>query len=343
MQALKCWRQSPVPIADTDSSGTRTRTSGHLPFGEAWYETGTSDKWKFTTYERDSGTGETGLDYAQFRHYASGQGRFMSADLMGGSPLAPQTLNRYAYAANNPINLIDPMGLESGSWSEIVFSGGCIVRVSYDWQGDNPASYDSEDLACTPGDTHEGIGGQGGGGGDGGGPLGLPKIPQKLYEDCAKKAFGGTSGSMPGYDRNIPGLDAASLVFDASLQVGIDPAVVGATMAIEHNSQLVPRNSGENKNGSIDVGPMQLNTNIAGEEGGYPIFGNAMGTNLGPGQTFNGDPYANIVTGANYLKMLGSHPERYVGNSPDRTGALNNLIPSMRKFFDCIRKGLGLS
>jgi hypothetical protein len=52
--------------AETNSSGTRTRTFGQLPFGETWYETGTADKWKFASYERDSGTGETGLDYANF-------------------------------------------------------------------------------------------------------------------------------------------------------------------------------------------------------------------------------------------------------------------------------------
>jgi hypothetical protein len=33
---------------------TWTRTFRHLPFGEVWCETGTPDKWKFTTYERDS-------------------------------------------------------------------------------------------------------------------------------------------------------------------------------------------------------------------------------------------------------------------------------------------------
>ena len=76
-----------------------------------WYETGTVDKWKFTGYERDSGTGETGLDYANFRYYSSVQGRFMSVDLLGGSTSVPQSLNRFAYVLNDPINLTDPMGL----------------------------------------------------------------------------------------------------------------------------------------------------------------------------------------------------------------------------------------
>ncbi len=97
--------------AETNSSGTRTRTFGHLPFGDTWYETTPVDKWKFTGYERDSGTGETGLDYANFRYYASGQGSFMSADLMSGQLQDPQSLNRYAYVGNDPLNFTDPSGL----------------------------------------------------------------------------------------------------------------------------------------------------------------------------------------------------------------------------------------
>jgi len=30
-----------------------------LPYGETWYETAPLDKWKFTTYERDSETGRS--------------------------------------------------------------------------------------------------------------------------------------------------------------------------------------------------------------------------------------------------------------------------------------------
>jgi hypothetical protein len=43
----------------------------------------------------------------------STMGRFMSPDPMGGHLEDPQTLNRYAYARNNPTSLTDPMGLDS--------------------------------------------------------------------------------------------------------------------------------------------------------------------------------------------------------------------------------------
>jgi RHS repeat-associated protein len=98
--------------AESDSSGTVTRTFGHFPFGDIWYETTSTDKWKFTSYEHDSGSGETGLDYADFRYYASGTARFMSPDLLPGHLLAPQSLNRYAYVVNDPVRLTDPQGLD---------------------------------------------------------------------------------------------------------------------------------------------------------------------------------------------------------------------------------------
>jgi RHS repeat-associated protein len=53
-----------------------------MPFGEEVYESrqghgGDSVRRKFTGYERD---GETDLDYAHARYYASIQGRFSSPD-----------------------------------------------------------------------------------------------------------------------------------------------------------------------------------------------------------------------------------------------------------------------
>ena len=92
----------------TNGAGAVTRTYGHLPFGEDWYETGTADKWKFTTYERDT---ESQLNYAMNRLDSGRYGRFMSTDPLGGSVGVPQSLNRYAYAGDDPVNYVDPSGL----------------------------------------------------------------------------------------------------------------------------------------------------------------------------------------------------------------------------------------
>jgi YD repeat-containing protein len=59
----------------TDTSGTVTATTAHFPSGENSYETGGSNKLKFTSYERDA---ESGNDYAIFRFHVSRLGRFGS-------------------------------------------------------------------------------------------------------------------------------------------------------------------------------------------------------------------------------------------------------------------------
>ncbi len=93
----------------TDSTQNSSAHMGQYPFGEVWYDDGTTTtKAKFTTYERDA---ESGNDYALARSYVNRLGRFSSPDPLLGSTAVPQTLNRYAYTSNDPINRIDPSGL----------------------------------------------------------------------------------------------------------------------------------------------------------------------------------------------------------------------------------------
>jgi RHS repeat-associated protein len=85
----------------------------HLPFGGALNaeSSRTNFSKRFTSYERSAATG---LDYAQNRTYDSKQGRFTQVDPagMGATSFAnPQSLNLYAYCANDPINNTDPSGL----------------------------------------------------------------------------------------------------------------------------------------------------------------------------------------------------------------------------------------
>jgi RHS repeat-associated protein len=54
---------------------------------------------------------ETGLYHTWFRQYDKTQGRWMSVDPLAGDIANPQSLNRYAYVLNDPINLFDPLGL----------------------------------------------------------------------------------------------------------------------------------------------------------------------------------------------------------------------------------------
>jgi RHS repeat-associated protein len=91
----------------TDSSGTTSAQLGHFPFGESWYNA-SNDKLRFTSYERDA---ESGNDFAMARYHINRLGRFSAPDPVAGSIGDPQSLNRYGYVGNNPVNAVDPLGL----------------------------------------------------------------------------------------------------------------------------------------------------------------------------------------------------------------------------------------
>ena len=91
----------------TDSSGHTLEQMGHYPFGYSWYNS-TNDKLLFTSYERDA---ESANDYAMARTYINRLGRFSSPDPIAGDISDPQSLNRYTYARNIPVSLIDPTGM----------------------------------------------------------------------------------------------------------------------------------------------------------------------------------------------------------------------------------------
>jgi RHS repeat-associated protein len=109
-----------VEYSHPDRLGTRLTTTSSggsfenstLPFGTLiTSETTAATTKRFTTYDRN---GNTKLDYAVNRHYDSLQGRFTQVDPAGMKAVSldtPQTLNLYAYCANDPINQTDPSGL----------------------------------------------------------------------------------------------------------------------------------------------------------------------------------------------------------------------------------------
>jgi len=97
----------------TNLSGCVVDSLDYLPFGELYsYSTPCTrvdTTHKFTSKERDS---ESGLDNFGARYDSSQYGRFMTPDPVGGKPAFPQTWNAYAYVGNNPLNSIDPTGLD---------------------------------------------------------------------------------------------------------------------------------------------------------------------------------------------------------------------------------------
>jgi RHS repeat-associated protein len=106
-------------------SGTSTIIARHdyLPFGEEigsgtglrtptqGYGATDTNRQKYGLLERDD---TTGLDHTWFRKYESFSGRMTTPDPYGGSVRIadPQSFNRYSYVQNDPVNFVDPTGLD---------------------------------------------------------------------------------------------------------------------------------------------------------------------------------------------------------------------------------------
>jgi len=154
------------------------------------YESRCTDKWQFTSYERDA---ESGNDYAMARYHVNRLGRFNSPDLIAGSVADPQSLNRFSYVRNDPVGLVDPLGLTT---LDVILTGlreffrphtVVIVRDTLGpfGSGSGLESRDPEQVFA------------GGRGGDGGGsgrvPSGQPQPPPKKAEtDKARPCYANT-------------------------------------------------------------------------------------------------------------------------------------------------------
>jgi len=88
--------------AFVDSEGEKVAEFKSLPFGQSVIDTGDDKiRYGFTGKEKD----DTGLHYFAARYYDSNIGRFTTTDPVAGN-------HPYVYVDNNPMNMIDPSGME---------------------------------------------------------------------------------------------------------------------------------------------------------------------------------------------------------------------------------------
>ena len=100
--------------AITNATGTVTDVRESLPFGDdaANVSGGQDNTFDGFTGLWNGATNNT--NHAQFREYLNIAGRFLQPDPYSGSYRLgnPQSFNRYAYVLNNPLSLVDPLGLD---------------------------------------------------------------------------------------------------------------------------------------------------------------------------------------------------------------------------------------
>jgi RHS repeat-associated protein len=92
----------------TDGLGLAAELTENTPFGSTSRDEGLVNvAHKFTGQRFDD---ETGLYYYGARYYDQDLGRFISPDSLVQAPFTPQSLNRYSYCVNSPIQNVDPSG-----------------------------------------------------------------------------------------------------------------------------------------------------------------------------------------------------------------------------------------
>lgn len=93
----------------TDQNGQQVQYCEYTPYGSLAVNSinsTNSTNYLFNGKELDS----TGLYFYGARYYDPEIGRFITADTIVQAPYDPQSLNRYSYCRNNPLNYIDPTG-----------------------------------------------------------------------------------------------------------------------------------------------------------------------------------------------------------------------------------------
>jgi RHS repeat-associated protein len=159
---------------------------------------------KFTTYERDGNAS----DEAMHRRYNRWWSRFDQPDPYDGSYNLgdPQSFNRYAYVNNDPVNVVDPTGLDpTDPPSTTVIDPATGLPTSVP--------------GVNGGVVTIGIGGLRGGGGGGGGILGGGGI------DEFEVGIGDGPQESPQTDQNSNCLTINKLLEDPRLKNALESAV----------------------------------------------------------------------------------------------------------------------
>jgi RHS repeat-associated protein len=129
------------PAMATDAGGQVLWKEKYRPYGSKHTNSaeGNKDAIGFAGRPFDAGTG---LSYMDARYYDPMLGRFMAVDPAAAEPNNVHSLNRYAYANNNPARYVDPDGNSPLDVAFLVWDLGKLTVAVYTGGGVGAAAAD---------------------------------------------------------------------------------------------------------------------------------------------------------------------------------------------------------
>jgi RHS repeat-associated protein len=130
-----------------DSAGTAVNTYEYDVYGS--FRSGSvpqPNEYRFAGEET-----QAGIQYLRARYYDTSTGRFLSKDPAAPDYRAPQSLNRFPYVRNNPINFTDPTGLTHMGFYQNV---GICIETFFDESGEEYCSAEEVHEVWIPGPEH---------------------------------------------------------------------------------------------------------------------------------------------------------------------------------------------
>lgn len=130
------------PQFASDQYGDIKWKEDYKPYGEKLVKS-VAAKDNRVGYTGASHDNDTGLTYLGARYYDPNIGRFMAIDPVGFNINNTASVNRYAYANNNPYRYVDPNG---ESPIDVIFLGADLVKLGVALHSGNPLAIQSSML-----------------------------------------------------------------------------------------------------------------------------------------------------------------------------------------------------
>jgi RHS repeat-associated protein len=255
-------------IALTDAGGNITEAYVYDPFGRPINGQLSDNRFRYLGRHGVMDE-ENGLLYIRARYYSTKRGRFITKDPTTGKDGDSQSMNRYIYALNNPVRLIDISGLSaqetSGQTLQLATSDGILshnLLISPSTGG-----YSTQVAGSTPAYIL----------------VGNSSIPYNLFINAVRSASGALS--LQAVEKY---LDINSYDIAANLNVSVSGLASATTYAIplasilyQAGSNLIQDETANPNRSGLEEGA-RISLDI-GAASGAEAIGLAAGTVLEPG------------------------------------------------------------